>query len=437
MGRGVKAACLALMLSQGLTMGQAPPLADPGGPLPAAPLVGTTDGLAGIPIGPVGEPVIDGGAIRRGAAGASGAATLIPGVQMWLGAEYLMYFVSGSRVPIPLITSGVDSNAVSGALGQTGTQVLVGDQRFNNDPYHGIRMRFGIDLCDTGFGLEGVGFILDQQVTSHVIPNQGQAPSVMGIPFINSTMNTEGVALIRFPEALEGSSEVKMRTNLSGWEVNLGYACNTYLVDWGFIGYRTLNLTEGLFINNTIRTLQDDLASFQGLPLAAGSTGTIADSFRTSNDFYGGQFGAVKRLIYRNVAFEGRASVAFGTTRQRVSIDGYSTANGSDPVQGGLFAQGSNIGNTIRNEFSVIPEVGASIYVQVFDCMVAYVGYNFLYWNNVARPGYEIDRKVNLTQVPYGPSFTTTLQPPQPGVLYQSSTDVIVHGLNAGLALQF
>jgi hypothetical protein len=362
---------------------------------------------------------------------------LIPGCQVWAGAEYLMYFMNGSRVPVPLVTSGVSTNPVSGALGETGTQVLLGDQRFNTSTYHGARVRLGVDITDCGVGIEAIGFLLDQQTTTAGFPSASQAPSVLGIPFISQEANTEAIALITSPNTVEGEISFKLRTNLSGAEGNLGYALNLDFIDWGYVGYRYLNLTEGLFMTSNFRALGVGAVSFLGVAQPVGTLGTIEDSFRSRNDFQGGQFGAVKRILYRNVAFEGRAGIAFGNTRQRVEINGFSSVNGGTPVQGGLLAQPSISGETVRNQFSVVPEVNLSVFVQLADSVVAYAGYNFLYWNNVSRPGYEIDRRVNLTQTPFGPSFTATAQPQQPAVLLHRSQDLIVHGLNAGLAIQF
>lgn len=428
MGRGVAAACLSLLICHGWGLAQLPPSAPPA---PVAEAAGPPlDGA------PVGESV--GEVIHTGRGGLLAKMdSIIPGCQVWAGAEYLMYFMNGSRVPVPLVTSGVSTNPVSGALGETGTQILLGDQRFNTGTNHGARVRLGFDIVESGFGIEAIGFMLNQQTTTVGFPNASQSPSVLGIPFISQELNTEAIALVTAPGTVEGDISYKLRTNLSGWEANLGYACDLGVMDWGYVGYRYLNLTEGLFMTSNFRALDAGAVSFLGVGLPAGSTGTITDSFRTRNEFQGGQFGGVKRIVYRNVAFEGRAGVAFGNTRQRVEINGFSSADGGTPVQGGLFAQPSNSGETVRNQFSVVPEVNLSIFVQLCESVVVYGGYNFLYWNNLSRPGYEIDRRVNVSQAPFGPTFNATAQPPQPAVLLHRSQDLIVHGLNAGLAVQF
>ncbi|MFM7148515.1 MAG: BBP7 family outer membrane beta-barrel protein [Gemmataceae bacterium] len=400
----------------------------------------------GFPVGPIpmGEAtgeILD-GAVSGPMVGESGGfgtgvGRLTGGANFWFGVEYLMYFIKESPVPIPLVTSGITTNPISGAVGQTGTQTLIGNNAYNDNPYSGIRFRAGVDFAGTGFGIEGSGFMLNQQDTTLHYPTATVAPSILGVPFASVTQQSEAVALLRFPDTVSGTSDFRLRTNFSAWELNLGYSCHWALVDWAYVGYKQLNLTEGLFLNNTFRTLQPDVGTYLGGLLPEGSVGQITDSFRTRNDFYGGQFGAVKRLIYRHYALEARTAIGFGNTRQRIAIDGQSSLNGGPAVSGGLFAQPSNIGTEVRNQFSVVPEVGLTLYAQVFRNTVAFVGYNFLYWNNVVRPGYEIDRTINLQQTPFGPPYNSSAQPLQPSVLEKRSTEVILHGLNAGLAIQF
>src|SRR5262249_23740520 len=63
---------------------------------------------------------------------------------------------------------------------------------------------------------------------------------------------------------------------------------------------------------------------------------------------------------------------------------------------GGLLTGPGNIGSSTTGRFSVVPEVGMNLGYYVTDWMRLSVGYNFLYWSGVARPGEQIDRRVNL-----------------------------------------
>ena len=64
-----------------------------------------------------------------------------------------------------------------------------------------------------------------------------------------------------------------------------------------------------------------------------------------------------------------------------------------------------------------------------------YLGYDFMYWNQVVRPGSQIDRNVNLTQSPLlSPGGTGG--PASPGPMFNRS-DFWAQGLNLGLELRF
>jgi hypothetical protein len=442
MRRGVAAACLALLLWHGLCAGQGPApgiltAAPPASPAPAAP-----SPLSAPAAPPAGSVVTDpGGPVGADGYG-GGHGGWMPNICCWGSLEYLMWMVRPSPVPLPIATTGVPENAIPGALGQPGTQVVIGQQSFNSNPTSGIRGRLGFEFADTGFGVEAAGFLLDQQVARRGVPSPTSSPSVLALPFFSVSQGSEAVALIRIPDGVEGSINLALRTNLSGTEANFSYALNTYVADWVYIGYRYLNLTEALDVTSRFRVLGTGVVSFLGEPVPPGLLGNIHDAFNTGNEFNGGQFGLVKRLTLGRgrVMLDTRASVALGNTSQTLLIAGESniTAPNGQVLAarpGGLFALPSNSGHFAGDRFSVVPEIGATLYVQAWDNVLAFVGYSFLYWNNVLRPGEQMDRHIELQQVPFSPLFTGT-GALQPGVPFHR-TDLSVHGLHAGLAFQF
>src|SRR5262245_8569268 len=433
MGRGLVAACLAITLCHGLSSGQTPPI---GGPGAGVPLVA--------PLAP--EPVVPPTTADHGehaAVAHSGGAVGDGGIKFWAGVEYLLWFVQEPKLAVPLVTSGVLTNDPGGVLRESGTRVILGNQSVNDEPYHGVRGRLGVDVGDSGLGFEAVGFVLNQQSTKFHFPSATVNPDVLSIPVNNLDLATEAVLRVRDPGRVDGTVDVNVRTNFSGAEGNIGYAVNAGVIDWAYIGYRYLNLTEALAMQTNFLVLADGLVPFKGAFQPVGTAGQITESFSTRNDFNGGQFGLVKRLAYRNVSLDVRTSVAFGETRQRLTIAGVSgigTQAGNvttitQTAPGGIFAQPSNIGKYVTNQFSVVPEVGASVYVRMLDGILGYVGYNFLYWTNVVRPGEQIDRNVELQQTPFSTTFTG-IQTGRPTVTSRRN-DLTVHGLNAGLAIQF
>jgi hypothetical protein len=170
-----------------------------------------------------------------------------------------------------------------------------------------------------------------------------------------------------------------------------------------------------------------------------GTSVTMTDVFNTCNQFYGGQVG-VRAEFYRGpwfVSFQGK--LALGVMHQEVEIDGRTTLvrpTGTLEVPGGIFALPTNMGRYSRNEFGVAPEGGINIGCQLTSWLRAQAGYSVLYFrSNVVRPGDQIDRVLNVTQIPLfdnGPLRGDR----QPAFGFRD-TDFWAQGLNAGIELNF
>ena len=127
-----------------------------------------------------------------------------------------------------------------------------------------------------------------------------------------------------------------------------------------------------------------------------------------------------------------------GITHQELDIEGSQTrlVPGALPAvfNGGLLALNSNIGDRSRDVFSVVPEVGLTVGYQLTDHLKTFVGYNFLYWSNVIRPGDQIDTTIDVNRVPrFVPPGITVPDAGQirPAVLFKE-TDFWAHGITAG-----
>ena len=124
--------------------------------------------------------------------------------------------------------------------------------------------------------------------------------------------------------------------------------------------------------------------------------------------------------------------LGIGVNHETVTIDGFQIftppPGGGQPVfdnRGGLLAlRGANIGRFTQDHFSVVPEVNLNVGYQLTPALRAFVGYNFLYWNNVVRPGTEIDTVIDATRVPnFLPPglMVPPLNPPRPMVRFQQT----------------
>ena len=132
--------------------------------------------------------------------------------------------------------------------------------------------------------------------------------------------------------------------------------------------------------------------------------------------------------------------MAIGETDEELKISGTTALlngpTGPVVVPGGLLALKSNIGNHHHDEFSAVPEVEAKIGYHVTDHISVSVGYNFLYWTDVIRPGDQVNRNVDVTQVPTFSTFNPQSQAIQPAVLLKQ-TDFWAQGLEFGVEFRY
>jgi hypothetical protein len=360
------------------------------------------------------------------------------GHHLYVSAEYLMWWLKQASTP-PLVTGSLATTGVPGAIGQQGTVVLFGGSHIDSDVRSGGRFRAGYWFDDDeSCGVEGSFFFLGQRGI-HFTAASGGVPGLFR-PFfkVNSTVNADGsvsppgesAEQVAFPGTITGRVSADLSSRLWGADANfrgnllggpLGCGC-CYRVD-GLAGFRYIGFDESLGVAENLTALT-----------SPGGTFAISDRFATTNRFYGGQIGGVAELRHGPWTLDLRSTVALGWTRQTVDISGSTSINGGAPLAGGLLALPSNIGHFGRNRFGVVPELGMNLGYQVTDYMRVFVGYNFIYWNNVVRPGQQIDRAINTTQLPN--SGVPVSGPVRPLFAFHS-TDFWAQGVNFGLEFRY
>jgi hypothetical protein len=398
---------------------------------------------------PSSSGVLDGpgGACNDGSCRTGGEVCGPPG-RVWVDAEYLLWWVKDARLP-PLVTTG---SAVPtqipppGALGGPGTVGLFAGDGVDRDPFSGGRFTAGYWLdCGQTKGIEASYFFLGSRSNNFTSNSSGVPGSpVLARPFFDVSSGLPNSELIAFPGLASGAVGVHSTTRLQGPEANL--ICNLccscgdcsdccqpargYRVDL-IGGFRYLDLREGLGVVENSQVLPAS-------PAFAGDNISAFDQFDTRNQFYGGQLG-VRAEVRRNRLFANvTGKVALGDTHETVDINGatrITTPGGPAIVRpGGLLALPSNSGRFSRDEFSVVPEGSVNVGYQVTNNLRVYVGYTFLYWSDVVRPGDAIDLRVNSTGVP------TSLAPPSgpaaPLFTFRSS-DFWAQGIDFGVELRF
>jgi hypothetical protein len=200
---------------------------------------------------------------------------------------------------------------------------------------------------------------------------------------------------------------------------------NCRQVDFLF-GYRYCYFAEDLNINSR----SDFLVAVP--PIAAGTIQEISDRFSAKNNFQGGVLGVSTKRQYCRWSVEMLGKFALGGTRSAIDIHGNTilTVPPSNQTQSesGLLAQESNSGHFVKNNFTVIPELGLTLGYDLTDRLKASLGYTFLYWSRVARPTDQIDLNVNSD-----PALGGNTAP----VFRYLPGDYWVQGLNFGLDYRF
>jgi hypothetical protein len=345
-------------------------------------------------------------------------------------AEYLSWWARTDHVP-PLVTTGPPAS--EGILGRPGTQVLFGGN-LHEDIRSGGRFTVGYWLdCCHDCGIESSFFFLEPQNTrfsasSDVFP-------LLARPFLRQNDNTEFREIATRPGLSTGSVTVDTPSKFYGGDLNLRHnvccGCN-YRVD-GLLGVRYLNLEEGVHITENL------LATPGGSPFG-GSHILVSDRFDTRNQFYGAQVGLDAEYRFGKVFVDARGKLAVGDTHQTLDIAGSQVvidpAGNISTFRGGLLALPSNIGHYTRDRIGFVPEIGLSVGYQFNDAVRFSVGYNALYWVDVLRPGQQIDRVLDVTQIP---NFSNNQRPtanPRPLVPFKE-TDFWAQGLTIGLELRY
>jgi hypothetical protein len=189
---------------------------------------------------------------------------------------------------------------------------------------------------------------------------------------------------------------------------------------------------------------------FGGVTITPPATVLVQDSFKVTNRFNGGQIGLRTEVRYGMFTTNATAKLAIGDMNERLEIAGASgyvdlnhpIVNGGiampnvGTAYGGLLANASNIGRYSHDELSIIPEININVGLNITRGLTAYLGYNFLYINNVARPGDQINQVVNSATVPFNPLYGSLTTPSVPKQIF-AQDEFWLMGVNFGLMMRY
>ena len=162
-------------------------------------------------------------------------------------------------------------------------------------------------------------------------------------------------------------------------------------------GYRYYELSDSL-------SIQEQLVVLNAPPTATGTQINVTNNFRTRNCFNGTEIGLIADYYYCRWSLEFSAKMSMGWNHEVAFINGSTVVTTPDGSmtgnEGGLLALDTNIGSYSRDAFVVIPEFGVQLGYQFTERLRGFVGYDFLYWAQVARAGDQVNLNVNDQNLP-------------------------------------
>ncbi|NBO90812.1 MAG: hypothetical protein EBV06_00620 [Planctomycetia bacterium] len=314
-------------------------------------------------------------------------------------------------------------------------------ERVPIDGQSGVRLGATVWIDeDASIGVQLGGFLLSRVSSGSAFRSDSNGNPSLAQPIIDANTGIQFPLFISDPAIgpLTGTYANASTSRLFGWEVNGVFdtaMSSGPLKVRGLVGFRQIGLRESYSESVTIQNPQ-------GTPFALTFGGTTSlglstlDSFRADTDFYGVQVGTRVGYHFGRVDVDVTGKLAMGVSQQRVNISGLTTDVSGAALLGGLRALSSNIGSHTSNDFAVAPEIGLNVSYQVAKGVSLRAGYNFLYLSRVVRPTNQIDLVTNPGLVPSDPSFGTIGGPSRPHYDRQAA-DFWVHGLSAGLTLEF
>src|SRR5262249_22275888 len=135
--------------------------------------------------------------------------------------------------------------------------------------------------------------------------------------------------------------------------------------------------------------------------------------------------------LWSGLFFGLQGKIAVGNNHEIYNIDGQTTTfplvGVPTTVPGGFFTRQTNTGRFERGRFAYVPEGEAKIGYQVNRNFMIFVGYDYFFWHQAARPGEQIVRKLP----PLGTPATTT-----PLIPFNQS-DFSAEGVDVGFELRY
>lgn len=344
----------------------------------------------------------------------------------WARFEFLLWRVQNDETPFPLVTTGPGGDPKAGVLGQPTTSVFFGDQldyRLNG----GGRLTLGRWLGDArALGFEMTGFCLETHTLHGEFEANGfDGKPVIARPFFNLQSGQRDAQTITSPQdplggRYLGGIDVFGDSRTWGSDANLLLkVAESPTWRWNLLGgFRYLGQKDQLRLDQSSTVLVPGTVGFGGAPAPAPDIVSMRDYFETANHYYGGQIGAQGSLTRGRWFVDLGGTIGLGATDQRQEISGRTLLTDSTGLTlflpGGLYATPDIIGHHQRWDFAWATEFKARAAFAVTPRCQLGVGYTFLFWDGVLRPGHQLPPAVDPRQVPSNLAYTAAFPSTSP-----------------------
>ena len=331
---------------------------------------------------------------------------------VWLGYTQLLMWYQPTRAQFPL--------AVGNSPGGASRILLAGDGELGR--FNAFQVAGGMWLNDDHtFGV-GADFFISEQRSRFESAAGGPGGLSIQRPFIDAVTGRPASILVANADpgpfnqpqfAGSVATAINARLASAGIALQRNLFCTpTTRANLSF-GFRYYDLDESLSVYQSTLNGPGVGATIALQPLAVGSAVNLFDRVYTRNQFFGGELGGRVEHDFGMVTLGFAPRIALGDMRQSVTASGTTTGTsvGGAPVTaiGGLLAAGGpgngNLDRDVTNRISTATQLNAYVALKLTDHLRATVGYQFLYLNNVARPGQQLDSIVNQRVVPVSGAF--------------------------------
>lgn len=312
--------------------------------------------------------------------------------------EVPLFWRRGMGLP-PLVTTSPTGTpaTTAGQIGQTTTEVLLGNEVVGQDLDAGVRISVGTWLDNNQYRGLLVRYTDAGNLDTDVSFNSNTSP-ILARPFnnISSGTSTPDTQLVAFPGETTGNIRVRTESEVDGFDIvirRLAYRDRFTRVDWLY-GYQHNHIEESLRIDSNTTVTGN-------VPPLTGTSIAVTDLVRTTNNFSGGVIGLMSTRQFACWKFEAMARMGLGSLERRVETRGATTTTSAAGVSSteaqGLFARNTNNRPFQDDTFTVVPEFALNAGYYLTPNIDFLVGYNYLLIPKVAQPGRQIDTTVNLS----------------------------------------